>query len=165
MVKSSAIVGIITFILVLLSGLLYNICCLVSPVIAIVLGLAAGFLCSVFEKPVDSEKAAVRGAIAGAVTGAVALVAETIGGTIAQYILYQGENVQACLPGLCAEGSAPVSLANAMLGAVFNACFCGLILLAVMAGLGAVGAVLWIKTSGKKKSDLPAGSSEIPAAG
>ena len=60
MIKSSAIVGVITFILVLIAGLLYNICCLVSPVLAAVLGLAAGFLCSMFEKPVNAEKAAVR---------------------------------------------------------------------------------------------------------
>ncbi len=165
MVKSSAIVGVITFVLVLIAGLLYNICCLVSPVLAAVLGLAAGFLCSMFEKPVNAEKAAVRGGIAGAITGAVALVAETIGATIAQYIAYQGANVQACLPGLCQEGAAPVAMPNAMLGAVFNSCFCGLILLAVMAGLGAVGAVVWLKTSAKKKTDLTAGSTGAPAAG
>ena len=93
------------------------------------------------------------------------MVAETIGATIAQYIAYQGVNVQACLPGLCQEGAAPVAMANAMLGAVFNSCFCGLILLAVMAGLGAVGAVVWLKTSAKKKTDLTAGSSGAPAAG
>ncbi len=156
MVKSSAITGAVTFILVLFSGLAYNICCLISPMLAVVLGLAAGFLCSVFEKPIDAEKAAVRGGIAGAITGAVALVAETIGATVAQYIVYQGGTVQACLPGLCEEGAAPVAMANAMLGAVFNSCFCGLILLAVMAGLGAVGAVVWMKTSAKKKTGTPA---------
>ncbi|MBN2086647.1 MAG: hypothetical protein JW748_15635 [Anaerolineales bacterium] len=165
MVKSSAIVGVVTFFLVLISGLLYNICCLVSPLLAVVLGLAAGFLCSVFEKPVDAEKAAVRGGIAGAITGAVALIAETIGATIAQYIGYQGGNVQACLPGLCEEGAAPVAMTNAMLGAVFNSCFCGLILLAVMAGLGAAGAVVWMKTSAKKKTGPAAGSPGAPTAG
>jgi len=165
MVKSSAIIGAVTFILVLISGLMYNICCLISPMLAVVLGLAAGYLCSVFEKPVDAEKAAVRGGIAGAIAGAVGLVAQTIGGTIAQYIGYQGGNVQACLPGLCEEGAAPVEMANAMLGAVFNSCFCGLILLAVMAGLGALGAAVWLKTSAKKKSDPAAGPSGTPAAG
>ena len=165
MVKSSVIVGAVTFILVLISGLLYNICCLISPMLAAVLGLAAGFLCAVFDKPVSAEKAAVRGGIAGVITGAVGWVAETIGATIAQYIGYQGANVQACLPGLCQEGAAPVAMTNAMLGAVFNSCFCGLILLAVMAGLGAVGAVLWMKTSAKKKTDPAAGSTGAPAAG
>jgi len=165
MIKSSAIVGAITFILVLISGLLYNICCLLSPMLAAVLGLAAGFLCSVFEKPSDAEKAAVRGGIAGAVTGGVALVAETIGATIAQYVAFQGGSIQACLPGLCQEGSAPVGVAQAMLGAAFNSCFCGLILLAVMAGLGAAGAVVWIKTSGKKKSDSAAGIPGAPPVG
>jgi hypothetical protein len=162
MAKSSIIVGVVTFILIFISGLLYNICCLVSPGLGIILGLAAGFACSVFEKPVDPEKAAVRGAIAGAITGGVALVAQFISATVAQYVAFQGQSIQACLPGLCAEGSAPVSLTNAMLGAVFNSCFWGLILLAVMAGCGALGALIWIRTAGKKKTDLAVPSSDKP---
>lgn len=165
MVKSSLIVGVISFIFILISGLLSNFCCLLSPFLAVLLGLAAGFVCSVFEKPSDAEKAAVRGAMTGAITGGVALVAQFIGQTIAQYIAYQGGNVVACLPGLCEEGSAPVSLTNAMLGAVFTSCFWGLILLAIMAGLGAAGAVIWIRTAGKKKTDLAIPSSENPSVG
>ncbi|MGB7539053.1 MAG: hypothetical protein WBM17_10970 [Anaerolineales bacterium] len=160
MVKSSLIVGVITFILVIIGGLLSSVCCLASPVLGILLGLAAGFLCAVFEKPAESEKAAVRGAIAGAIAGGVGLVAQFIGQMIGQLIL--GGNV-ACIPGMCSESAAPISQTSVTLFAVFNSCFSGLILLAIMAGLGAVGGVLWLKTKPRPKS--PAGPSANPAAG
>ncbi len=158
MLKSSLIVGVATFILVIIGGLLSNICCLASPVLGILLGLAAGFLCSVFEKPADAEKAAVRGAITGAVAGGVGLVAQFIGQMIGQLIL--GNNI-ACIPGMCQESAAPISQTSVTLFAVFNSCFFGLILVPIMAGLGAVGAVLWLKT--KPRTQPPAAPS-VPSA-
>jgi len=155
MVKSSVIVGIITFILILISGLLSAVCCLVGPVVAVVLGLAAGYLWAYFEKPADSEKAAVRGAMAGAIAGGVALVAELIGQTISQFIV--GAN-QACIPGFCSEASAPINSVGTSVYYVFNSCFCGLMLLPIMAGLGAVGAVLWVRISNKKKTNPTPGA-------
>ncbi len=159
MLKSSLIVGVATFILVIIGGLLSNICCLASPVLGILLGLAAGFLCSVFEKPADAEKAAVRGAITGAVAGGVGLVAQFIGQMIGQLIL--GNNI-ACIPGMCQESAAPISQTSVTLFAVFNSCFFGLILIPIMAGLGAVGAVLWLKT--KPRTRPPAAPSAPSAA-
>jgi hypothetical protein len=153
MVKSSAIVGIVTFVLILISGLLSSVCCLISPLTAVFLGLAAGYLAAYFEKITDPEKAAVRGAIAGAVTGAVALVAQLIGQTASQYL---SGATQACLPGMCAEASAPISDVGVALYYIFNSCFCGLILLALMAGLGAAGSVIRVRTS-KKMPDADSG--------
>jgi hypothetical protein len=162
MVKSSLIVGVISFVLVIISGLLSSICCLASPVLAILLGLAAGFLCSVFEKPADPGKAAARGALTGAITGGVALVAQFIGQMIGQLAL--GSNL-ACLPGMCSEASVPVSQTSVILFAIFNSCFYGLILLPIMAGLGAVGASLWLKTAGKPRTAPPTGPSANSSVG
>jgi hypothetical protein len=159
MVKSSAIVGVVTFVLILISGLLSSICCLISPAAALLLGLAAGYLTAVFERPADPEKAAVRGAIAGAVTGAVALVAQLIGQTVSQYL---SGATQACIPGMCAEASAPISDVGVALYYVFNSCFCGLILLALMAGLGAVGSVVRLRMSRKNPVSGP-GTPAAPA--
>ncbi|MBN1439961.1 MAG: hypothetical protein JW929_11185 [Anaerolineales bacterium] len=159
MAKSSLIVGVLTFVLIFVGGLLSSVCCLASPFLALFLGLAAGYLCAMFEKPADAEKAAVRGAMAGGITGGVALVAQFISQTIVQYILSQSGNLVACIPGFCTEGSAPVDLTHAMLAAVFNSCFWGLILLALMAGFGAAGAVIWIKLSAGRKPDILAGDS------
>jgi hypothetical protein len=151
--KSSIIVGFATFVFILISGLLSSICCLASPFVAVLLGLAAGYLTAVFEKPADSGKAAVRGAIAGAVAGAVALAAQLIGQTVSQYIA--GAN-QACIPGMCNEASVPISDVGIALYYFFNSCFCGLILLPVMAGLGATGAALWTRINANKKPAPPA---------
>ncbi len=161
MVKSSLIVGVATFILVVIGGVLSNVCCLASPVLGILLGLAAGFLCSVFEKPAEAEKAAVRGAITGAITGGVGLVAQFIGQMIGQLVL--GNNV-ACIPGMCSETAAPISQTSVTLFAVFNSCFYGLILVPIMAVLGAVGAVLWLKTAGRPRTQPPVVPSVTPGA-
>jgi hypothetical protein len=154
MVKSNLIVGVAAFLFMLIGGLVSAVCCVASPVLAVALGLAAGFLCAHFEKPVDAEKAALRGAISGAVTGAVALVAQFIGLMAAQLAL--GSNV-ACLPGMCAENGVAVTQTSVTLFAVFNSCFYGLLVLAIMAGFGAAGGGLWMKTLGKPKAGPPAG--------
>lgn len=156
MVKSSIIIAPITFVLVLISALLNNICCLFSPFFALLLGLAAGGLAAYFEKPAEVERALVRGAMAGAIAGAAALLAQTIGQSIALYIVGLGTNTVSCLPGLCQEGSAPASQTSWILYSFFNACFCGLMLLAVMALLGALGGFLGLKFIQKKPAAPPA---------
>jgi hypothetical protein len=154
MVKSNLIVGVAAFLFMLFGGLVSAVCCVAGPVLAVAFGLAAGFLCAYFEKPVDAEKAIVRGAISGTITGAVALVAHFIGLMVAQ--LAMGSNV-ACLPGMCAENGVAVNPASVTLFAVFNSCFYGLLVLAIMSGFGAVGGGLWTKTLGKPKAGTPTG--------
>ena len=155
MFKSSAILVPVTFLAVLVSALLNNICCACSPAVAIVLGIAAGYLTAFLEKPTDLERGAVRGAMTGAFAGAAALVAEFIGVGISQYMLNSSGNPQACLPGLCSLASTPMNQTSLILGELFYSCFCGLMLLPPMAGLGALGAVIWSKTSGKKQVAQP----------
>jgi hypothetical protein len=161
MAKSNLIIGIVSFILMLAGGLASAFCCLASPLLAVALGLAAGFLCSHFEKPAAAEQAAVRGTISGAVTGAVALVAHFIGQTVGQLAL--GANA-ACLPGMCVESAEPISRTSATLFVLFTSCFYGLLVLAIMAGLGAIGGVLWMKTLGKSKAGAADLSSTRPPA-
>ncbi len=146
MAKSSIIIAPITFVLVLISALLNSVCCLISPFFAILLGLAAGALCCFFEKPAGMEKAVVRGAIAGVIAGAAALIAQTIGETAAAMIIASsGMTPEICLPGLCELASAPASQTSWIIGSVFSACFCGLMLLAVMGGLGAAGGAFFYR--------------------
>jgi hypothetical protein len=152
MAKSSVIIAPITFVVVIICALLNNIFCVCSPIAAVVLGLAAGGLCVYFEKPADAEKAAVRGGIAGAISGLVALVAQTISETVALVILSAGKTPVACLPGLCEQASAPTSQAAYIASSFFSSCFCGLMLLAIMAGLGALGGILWHRYGNKAKS-------------
>jgi uncharacterized membrane-anchored protein len=144
MAKSSVIMALITLIVMIIASVINTLCCVCSPLAAAVLGLIAGGLCVYFEKQTDPEKAMVRGAIAGTIAGAAALVGTTIGGTIALLVAGSGKTPVACLPGLCNLASAPTSQTSWILNSFFSSCFCGLIALAVMAGMGALGGRLWL---------------------
>jgi hypothetical protein len=155
MAKSSVIIAPITLIFMVVTAVVNNYCCLCSPLAAVFLGLIAGGLCVYFEKPADSEKAAVRGGIAGTIAGVAALVGQTIGGTVILLVSGAGKTPVACLPGLCDLASAPTTQAAYVASAFFSSCFCGLIMLAMMAGLGALGGVLWFRYGNKIKSISP----------
>ena len=155
MAKSSIFVAPITLILMAIAAIPNNYCCLCSPLAAVAIGLIAGGLCVYFEKPADSEKAAVRGAIAGAIAGVAALVGQTIGGTIIALIVGAGQTPVACIPLLCDQASAPTSQTSWVIGSFFSSCFCGLMLLAAMAGLGALGGMVWFRYTQNKKNNPP----------
>jgi hypothetical protein len=155
MAKSSVIIAPITLIFVGITALVNNYCCLCSPLAAVILGLIAGGLCVYFEKPADAEKAAARGAIAGTIAGLAALVGQTIGGTIILLIVGAGKTPVACLPGLCELASAQTSQASWVISSFFSSCFCGLMLLPIMAGLGALGGMLWFRYGKKMKNKTP----------
>jgi hypothetical protein len=155
MAKSSIIMAPITLILVIITSLLNYVCCVCSPMAAAVLGLIAGGLCVYFEKPAEAEKSAVRGAVAGMIAGAAALVGETIGGTIIMLVAGSGKTPVACLPGLCDLASAPTSQTSWILSSFFSSCFCGLVLFAIMAGLGALGGRLWFWYIHRKTNTPP----------
>ena len=154
MAKSSIIMAPTTLILVIITSLLNYVCCVCSPMAAAVLGLIAGGLCVYFEKPAGAEKSAVRGAVAGMIAGAAALVGETIGGTIIMLVAGSGKTPVACLPGLCDLASAPTSQTSWALGSFFSSCFCGLVLFAIMAAMGALGGRLWFWYI-HRKTNLP----------
>jgi hypothetical protein len=150
MTKACMLVGIVSFILVFISGLINSVCCFISPVLGVILGLASGFMCAFWEQPADSEKAAMRGALTGAVVGGVALVAQTLGQSIAGYITLIGQQSKACLSIFCNLASTPMDQTGSMISYASNACFCGLMLLAIMSAFGGLGGILWCKTSGAK---------------
>jgi hypothetical protein len=155
MAKSSMIMAPITLILMIITALLNYVCCVCSPLAAAILGLIAGALCVYFEKPTDAEKSAVRGAVAGMIAGAAALVGETIGGTIIMLVAGSGKTPVACLPGFCNLASAPTSQTSWILSSFFSSCFCGLVLFAIMAGLGALGGRLWFWYIHRKTNTPP----------
>jgi hypothetical protein len=163
MAKSSIIIAPITLILVGITSLANNYLCLCTPLAAVFLGLIAGGLCVYFEKPIDPEKAAIRGGIAGAIAGVAALVGQTIGGTIISVVVGAGQTHVACLPGLCNQSSPTTSQTSWILSALFSSCFCGLMALAIMAGLGVLGGMLWFQFTKNKKNNPPSGPGLIPS--
>jgi hypothetical protein len=155
MAKSSIIMAPITLVLVIITSLLNDVCCVCSPMAAAILGLIAGGLCVYFEKPAEAEKSAIRGAVAGMIAGVASLVGETIGGTIILLVAGSGKTPVACLPGFCNLASAPTSQTSWVLGSFFSSCFCGLVLFAIMAALGALGGRLWFWYVHRKSNTPP----------
>ncbi len=108
------------------------------------------------------EKAFVRGGIAGTIAGLAALVGQMIGQTVITFALGAGKTPEACPLQLCSVASAPASQTAYTLSTLFYSFFCGLIVLAIMAGLGALGGMLWFRYNQNKKNNPPPNSGIIP---
>jgi MFS family permease len=162
MLKSVLITAPIAFVLVFITAFLFSLCC--SPFIAVLLGLAAGFLCAFFEKPSGIEKAATRGAIAGAIAGGAAFLGQMVGQLLSSIVQLYYASPAACPLGLCSWAAAPVSNSAYLLNAVLLSCLCSIGLLATMAGLGALGAFLWFQLIGRK-NEQPASVIETQTGG
>jgi hypothetical protein len=145
MTKSGLIVGVITLILGTGVTLLSPFC---VPCVAILAGAGAGYLAGVFDKPDVSRASARSGAIAGAVGGAGALLGHLIGGAInAMLVGPAGGAAIAQQLGLPVTSDYPAAYYGATAGI---ACCFGLGEVALMAGLGALGGMLWFRLSGQK---------------
>ena len=146
MLKSGLIVGVVTLVLATGAVLLSPLC---VPCLAIVAGLAAGYLAGVFDKPSESGATTKTGAAAGAIGGAGALIGHLLGGLGNALILGpEGGAAFAQMLGLPATTD-PVPYYTGVFG---SACCLGLVEVAIMAGLGALGGVLWYQTTGKKNA-------------
>jgi hypothetical protein len=156
MIKSSLIAVPVTVVVILVTGLLSELCCCASPAAAVFLGLAAGALCAWFEKPGRKDRALKRGAAAGTIAGVAALPAQVLGEIVVALALAGSGKVDISLFGL-PEARATVDLWNWALNALFAASLYGLISAAVMAGMGAVGGALWFRVSKKGKQESATG--------
>lgn len=140
MFKSGVIFAVVSLVLATGSTLLSPMC---TPCLALFLGLGAGFLAGVFDKPADGGKSAKTGAGAGAIGG--------IGATLGQFV---GAGLNALLVG--PEGAARImeqfgletgSQAGIEFGywaGVIGSALCFSALdIALMAGCGALGCMAW----------------------
>jgi hypothetical protein len=148
MVKSGLIIGAGTFLLTLISGLVqFQIC---APCLALFLGLGAGYLAGLFDKKPTSGEAAQSGAAAGAIGGAGAILGHAIGGT-AGFFLF-GQQQAAELMEQLGLPSSSSSGAGQVIGAIGGSLCFGVVDLLLMAGLGALGGMVWYQISGKPKT-------------
>jgi hypothetical protein len=138
MVKSGLIVGVVTLLVALGSTLISPIC---SVCVAVFAGLGAGYLANVFDKPRSPEGIIGRGAGAGAIAGAVAIIGQIIGAVI------NASTVDAqVINELFGE---PIMTDQTLWVAQLGAGVCiGLFNVAIMAGLGAAGALIWRQMRG-----------------
>jgi hypothetical protein len=145
MLKSGLIVGAVSFLLSVVAG------AVVSPLcgfcVGLFAGLGAGYLAGLFDKSPDSGGAAKSGAGAGAIAGVGALIGLVIAGGI-NAVIVGPEGAAALMEGFGVTTSTdPTSY---YIGAIGGPCCMGLFNIALMAGLGALGGMLWYQVSGKK---------------
>ncbi len=147
--------GLITAGVMLLLGagvsLLSPIC---VPCLAIFVGLGAGYLVGLFDKPASNGAVAKGGAAAGAIGGVGAVIGHLIGGAINVVIVGPEKAIE-----LMRQFGLPVDAASSpaayYAGAFGGACCIGLIDLLLLAGLGALGGLLWWQITGKNSAMPP----------
>jgi hypothetical protein len=143
MIKAGLILGAVMLVLGIGGSLISPIC---VPCLAAMAGIGAGYLAGVLDKPLTSGDSAKVGAIAGAIGGAGALLGQIVGG-ILNALLVDPQKVMDMLEqfGFPATYDANfVSISQIGSGVCF-----GLIDIVLMAGLGALGGILWQQIAGK----------------
>lgn len=140
--------------MLILGGLTTLISPLCVPCLALLVGVGAGYLAGVFDRPLDSGGATKAGAVAGAVGGAGAWLAHVCGGLINAVVIGPERSAEIMRQfGLTVDASNPAAY---YIGAFGGACCMGLFEVALMVGLGAVGGILWYQLTGKNSTPTPA---------
>lgn len=145
MVKSGLILGVVALIFTTLATLISPIC---TPCLAVLIGLFAGYLGGILEKPYSEGNSAKIGATAGVISGVGAIIGQIIGALINANIVGP-EGVMNMLGQLNIPASSDVM--NYYTPIVYGSAFCiGVFNLIMMAGLGALGGLLWFQINGRK---------------
>lgn len=152
MLKSGLIFGAVALVLVGITGAInFQLC---APCLALFMGAGAGYVAGMLDKPAGGTGASAKvGAAAGAIGGVGALFGHLGGGLVGalrigpERAMSQAAELARTL-GLSVPLTDvdPVSYYGSTLG--FSCCF-GLFEIALMAGLGALGGLLWYQMTGK----------------
>jgi hypothetical protein len=151
MIKSGLIIGVVTLLLVVVAAAGLSPLC--APCVAIILGLAAGYLAGVFDKPISSGDSAKKGAIAGGIAGVLGMLGNIIAGLINAVVLGSMGMMDSFNQILGLPSSDP---ATVWIGQIIAALCIGIINLVLMAGIGAGGGAIWYQITGKKR--IPSGT-------
>ncbi len=153
--RAGLIVGGITLVLGLIGGFIFPVLCI--PCVALFAGTGAGYLAGQFDRPGASNTAVRLGAQAGAIAGVAALLAHIIAGMASSAMLGpEGAAEMMSQFGLVSDPGNPVVYYASAFG---TACCMGLFEIALMAGTGALGGLLWFNTAGKNQGMPPAAPS------
>ena len=148
MVKSGLIFGAISFVFVLGFAVLITPFC--APCLGMFLGLAAGYVAGVFDKPINSGESVRKGGIAGLIAGALGLVGGLIGGVINGAVL-DPSSVDA-FSRIFGINNISISQGQIWIYQLIFAVCIGLFNVVWMAILGVAGGALWFQVSGKNQS-------------
>jgi hypothetical protein len=145
----AGIIGAVVIFLLALGGSFVS--GLLVPCCAVLVGLGVGYLASMWDKPADNNRAVRLGAIAGAIAGIGAVIGQTVGG-VANAALLGPEAASQIVEGLGLDtGGAAADPTIFYASTAFVSCCIGLFNTALMAGLGALGGILWWQTTGKNQ--------------
>jgi hypothetical protein len=151
MLKSGLIIGGSMLVVSVILAFLFPLC---IPCLALFAGAGAGYLAGSFDRPGNNSLAVQRGAAAGAIGGLGALFGHLIGGLAAAvFIGPEAATDLARQFGIDPGASAATNPAAYYGGALLTGCCFGLFEVALMAGLGALGGVLWWQMTGSKGQD------------
>ncbi len=146
MLKSGLIVGVVAFILSIGAALVTPLC---VPCLALLFGLVAGYLTGLFDKPANNGAAAKAGALAGVIGGIGAMLGQIVGAVINSLVMGPaGAARLANTLGLPTTGGFSSGYWVGVIG--MTVCTSALDIL-FMAGLGAVGGIIWWQMSGAAK--------------
>jgi hypothetical protein len=145
MLKAGLIGAVIGFIYVMSITLILPFCTLCFTPL---LGIGIGYLANRFDTPSNVEASLGRGAIAGAMTGCAALLGQMLAAVV--YAILVTNWTQ--LPLLFKEwGFTDIPDTNEYWQTTLTAnSLCSLLNLAIIAGLGAVGGLIWFQRQNKK---------------
>jgi hypothetical protein len=144
MVRSGLIVGIIALFVAAGATLISPLC---APCAVIFLGIGAGYLTGVFDKPSTRNGVGRVGAIGGAVGGVGAIIGQIIGAII-NSIIVGPEQIQQIYQNFGLPSGSPTFTQLSWLRTGSTVCF-SLLDVLLMAGFGALGGLFWWQTTGK----------------
>jgi hypothetical protein len=151
MAKAGIIVGVVALLFGVGVALLSPLC---VPCITLLLGIAAGFLAGVFDKPAEGNETLKTGAFAGLIGGA-GLVLGQLAGAIINAIVVGPEGAAQLLENLGMQTGGPASIEGSYwIGVVGSTVCLGGFDLVLMAGFGVLGALAWGKFIRKDDDSL-----------
>lgn len=145
MIKAGLLGSVLGFIYVMSITLISPFCTLcITPF----LGMSVGYLASQIDKPPKLETSLSSGGIAGSMTGCGALIGQILAAVINGILVTNWEELPAFIRDLGLT-QFPESGEYWQTTLTANS-FCGLLNLALIAGLGAVGGLVWFQQQNKK---------------
>ena len=144
MLKAGLIGAGVGFVLALVAALVTPFC---NPCVALLLGLGVGVLAAVWERPVTTGGSAGEGAKAGAIAAAGGLLGQMVG-AVANGLMVGPEKAAEMFRQLNIDVPAFTQQTYWIYNIGGN-CLCGAFNVALGAGLGALGGLLWYQIKGK----------------
>lgn len=142
--KSALLIGLVAFVVVLGFYTVISPAC--TPCAAIILGLLAGYLACLFNKPATAEQRLKQGALAGAIAGVGAVIGSTLGGLINGLIM-TSEVGQMYYVQYCSGYGITMDPTTIWTGQAVWMCILIPVNIILMAVLGLAGAAIWHKTN------------------